>query len=106
MEREAYAEGVPLACASGSNAPARVRVPRSLTRAAQGCRRSHPAARSRTRAAPSHRERCHELPPFARNPHAGCMLRVEEAVPRIQELLRSAPGDIEVVAWDDGEIAA
>jgi hypothetical protein len=34
------------------------------------------------------------------------MLRVEDAVPRIQELLRSTPGDIEVVAWDDGEVAA
>ena len=34
------------------------------------------------------------------------MLVVEEAVPRIQELLRSTPGDIQVMAWADGHIAA
>lgn len=34
------------------------------------------------------------------------MLRVKEAVPRIQELLRSTPGDVTVVAWADGKIAA
>jgi hypothetical protein len=34
------------------------------------------------------------------------MLRVYEAVPRIQELLRSTPGDIAVLAWADGEVAA